>query len=331
MKNIKRKGFTLVELVIVIAVIAILAAVLIPTFTNIIKKANLSVDETTNKNMNTALVTAQIGDGKIDNASEAREALYAAGFTKESLVPKTANHKYYWNITYNVVLLVDCSSLDESEWEVLYPTKGYDEAIEEFNDLDTRWEKNFNLADLPLAEVSPINVTLEKKHILESDGGSLAGFPCINLPVGSTLPLDVALNFKAKETADEARDASYGNWYVDFIVTVNKDLSEYTDQGTKFYLAGMYESFSTGWIVVDITDFDVQADQKYPLLGTMLMPFTYIDICEYVQEFQCGISAVGDVDLTGLEITLQLVMFETMENYENLIVDTIIYEYKYKF
>ena len=38
MKN--RKGFTITELVIVIAVIAILAAVLIPTFSGMIKKAN---------------------------------------------------------------------------------------------------------------------------------------------------------------------------------------------------------------------------------------------------------------------------------------------------
>lgn len=40
MKN--RKGFTIVELVIVIAVIAILAAVLIPTFSGVIAKANAS-------------------------------------------------------------------------------------------------------------------------------------------------------------------------------------------------------------------------------------------------------------------------------------------------
>lgn len=39
MKKMNKKGFTIVELVIVIAVIAILAAVLIPTFTGIIKKA----------------------------------------------------------------------------------------------------------------------------------------------------------------------------------------------------------------------------------------------------------------------------------------------------
>ena len=42
MKKQRGKGFTIVELVIVIAVIAILAAVLVPTFSNIIKKANNS-------------------------------------------------------------------------------------------------------------------------------------------------------------------------------------------------------------------------------------------------------------------------------------------------
>ena len=40
MKKINKKGFTIVELVIVIAVIAILAAVLIPTFSSMIEKAN---------------------------------------------------------------------------------------------------------------------------------------------------------------------------------------------------------------------------------------------------------------------------------------------------
>ncbi len=42
MKNHRKKGFTIVELVIVIAVIAILAAVLIPTFTGVINSAKES-------------------------------------------------------------------------------------------------------------------------------------------------------------------------------------------------------------------------------------------------------------------------------------------------
>ena len=41
----KNKGFTLVELVIVIAVVAILAAVLVPTFSNVINDAKKSAAE----------------------------------------------------------------------------------------------------------------------------------------------------------------------------------------------------------------------------------------------------------------------------------------------
>ena len=42
MKKTNKKGFTIVELVIVIAVIAILAAVLIPTFSGVVEKAKQS-------------------------------------------------------------------------------------------------------------------------------------------------------------------------------------------------------------------------------------------------------------------------------------------------
>lgn len=44
MKRNNKKGFTIVELVIVIAVIAILSAVLIPTFGGVVDKANASAD-----------------------------------------------------------------------------------------------------------------------------------------------------------------------------------------------------------------------------------------------------------------------------------------------
>ena len=53
MKKMNRKGFTIVELVIVIAVIAILAAVLIPTFSGITNRAEKSarLQETRNAMM----------------------------------------------------------------------------------------------------------------------------------------------------------------------------------------------------------------------------------------------------------------------------------------
>ena len=62
MKKMNRKGFTIVELVIVIAVIAILAGVLIPTFSGIVQKANDSKDLQEARNAYTeylAVVNAQ--------------------------------------------------------------------------------------------------------------------------------------------------------------------------------------------------------------------------------------------------------------------------------
>lgn len=55
-----KKAFTIVEVIVALAVIAILAAVLIPTYTSLVQKASLSADEQTVKNMNTALATYQI-------------------------------------------------------------------------------------------------------------------------------------------------------------------------------------------------------------------------------------------------------------------------------
>lgn len=63
MKKLNKKGFTIVELVIVIAVIAILAAVLIPTFAAVVEKANRSAEM---QNARNAVSTMEmVEDGQI--------------------------------------------------------------------------------------------------------------------------------------------------------------------------------------------------------------------------------------------------------------------------
>ena len=63
MKRNNKKGFTIVELVIVIAVIAILAAVMIPTFGGIISSANESSrDQKARNALTTYMTTASAED-----------------------------------------------------------------------------------------------------------------------------------------------------------------------------------------------------------------------------------------------------------------------------
>ena len=73
MKKLNKKGFTIVELVIVIAVIAILAGVLIPTFATVVDKANKSaaMQQAKNAYENYLVDHAEEGTDKINLCIEA--------------------------------------------------------------------------------------------------------------------------------------------------------------------------------------------------------------------------------------------------------------------
>ena len=64
MKNTKKRGFTIVELVIVVAVIAILASVLVPTFSNVVKKAKESAAMQNARSAWTAYLADEAFNGK---------------------------------------------------------------------------------------------------------------------------------------------------------------------------------------------------------------------------------------------------------------------------
>ena len=105
MRNTNKKGFTIVELVIVVAVIAILAAVLIPTFTGIINKAKLSSDQQAVRNLNTALATSI---DKPETLRELADVLKEAGYnTKDGFNSLLSDYAIFWYNTdkYNVIVL----------------------------------------------------------------------------------------------------------------------------------------------------------------------------------------------------------------------------------
>ena len=124
MKNKKtRRGFTIVELVIVVAVIGVLAAILIPTFVNLTSKANKAADDSLVSNLNTALAMAEVDDAQYhgkpvsshnDTMQDAIIDLEYEGYHLENLTTRT-NLNLLWNKETNRFLLDDTKSMNEQK------------------------------------------------------------------------------------------------------------------------------------------------------------------------------------------------------------------------
>ena len=96
MRKTNKKGFTIVELVIVIAVVAILAAVLIPTFVSVTKRANESKDTQLVRNLNTALaVDTEVG--KHETMQSALEAAAKAGYDVAKINTSATDNEILWD------------------------------------------------------------------------------------------------------------------------------------------------------------------------------------------------------------------------------------------
>ena len=88
MKKSNKKGFTLVELIVVIAIMAILAAVLVPVVTNKIKDANAASQATTAENI-AKTISLYLAETADPNMTELGTKLTGAGYA-EATVNTTA-------------------------------------------------------------------------------------------------------------------------------------------------------------------------------------------------------------------------------------------------
>ncbi len=148
MKN--KKGFTIVELVIVIAVVAILAAVMIPTFSGIIKRANISSDIQTARNMGTILAAE-----KPNSPRQAVDALKANGF--ERLHPKTKFYIFFWIKSKNIVILTDDGLhpiFPEEMADARFDPNDWFDLINEYIDAESE-KKEENVTPEPPIELPP--------------------------------------------------------------------------------------------------------------------------------------------------------------------------------
>ena len=101
MKNSKKRGFTIVELVIVIAVIAILAGVLIPTFVSVIKKGQEANDTALIKYLNTSLTAGTIGGKAPETMQGALDIVEADGYNVAKIKATASGARILWDSKNN--------------------------------------------------------------------------------------------------------------------------------------------------------------------------------------------------------------------------------------
>ena len=175
-KRNNKKGFTIVELVIVIAVIAILAAVLIPTFAGIIKKANLSADQQAVRQMNTALAT--YGDGL--GIADVKTKLAEDGIDANNYKPLSKDHDFFWIPSLNRVVLVDPNGV------VIYP----EDLVEKASSLEDSWKSLSGVGNAAAVENLVKEVGSKSEVVLTGStnfqGASLNLKPTGDLTLGGT-------------------------------------------------------------------------------------------------------------------------------------------------
>ena len=94
-----KKGFTIIELVIVIAVIAVLTAVLVPTFVHLSKRAKEATDKATLTSLNIALKAEEASTGRnARTMHEAMEMLKNEGFYASALITKSTDYEIVYSV-----------------------------------------------------------------------------------------------------------------------------------------------------------------------------------------------------------------------------------------
>lgn len=301
MENLKRKGFTIVELVIVIAVIAVLAAVLIPTFVSLTKKANLSVDQQAVRQMNT-MISIEASDKKMDSLNDVYSAFAANGYNVESYIPMTEDTRFVWIKDINTIVHVDKNN------KILYPTNLGNLQYEEGNWFDLN---NLLASDPNRLYLDDIPATADLKY----DGKE-------PLPEGIEPTLYTFRPMDDNSEKYAVQREKYKNWIADFAIILNDDFADGSAG-----ICGQY--FELDWVSMTVpgdqvagTCFLLMADgfeNKFIITYESL-----VSICAPTngkrEGFHCGAYNLNPENV-GKSITVQLRLYET-EKSDNEYVKT---------
>ena len=140
--------------------------------------------------------------------------------------------------------------------------------------------------------------------------------------------LTFAMNFKTDEVTDEQLDF-YGNWYADFVLKINKDVTFNANGGADGYLSGQYDAWSENWVNVPFEDVTLAANTELKimeyaaqLMGEPGLKYTYKEVYEFVKDFDCGVLFTNEYLMANpdLVVTLELRMYNNLDESENYVI-----------
>lgn len=225
MKASKKRGFTIIELVIVIAVIAILAAVLIPTFANIIQKANVANDVALARNMNTILIADEATNGRSTDMYDVLIALEQGGFKLENLNPRADGNVFAWDKANNQIVYLDKKNPDKPIFQAkeIGANKG---------DLYITTRKAEVFADYPgysyyfASDISG-DITLDEGSCLDTGEFALTG----NVIVNTKKDVEIHGTINGTITVDSTSGKITNYSVVKNVVIVNTAATSYHERG----------------------------------------------------------------------------------------------------
>lgn len=242
MKASKKRGFTIIELVIVIAVIAILAAVLIPTFANIIQKANVANDVALARNMNTILIADEATNGRSTDMYDVLIALEQGGFKLENLNPRADGNVFAWDKANNQIVY-----LDKNSDKPIFQAK---EIGNNKGDLYITTRKAEVFADYPgysyyfASDISG-NITLDEGSCLDTGEFALNG----NVSVKTNKDVEIQGTINGTITVDSTSGKITNYSVVENVVIKNTAATSYHERG---HVAAMeIQNSLTGKVVLE--------------------------------------------------------------------------------
>ncbi len=153
-----KKGFTLVELLVVIAILAILATVAVAGYSSFIESAKESNDETLVAQMNKILEANEAVDGNNASIVEAMNDVLNEGITFDQFTLSASGHIVVWDKTTDRFVIVDSDKADGYE-----TIEGATTKVEK----DETKSENWTITDDAIVDLNGKTITLaDDKQLL---------------------------------------------------------------------------------------------------------------------------------------------------------------------